>query len=201
QGLDQQQAEDTWAPFLRWLRAHPEYAFEEPFAIIALPARRFWDAEFLNQHAPGILVQDDRPDAPSGRVAWRGDQDQVGWFIHGYQSAWMPASLLHKDRQSLLADALFACTRHWSVSFHFNKGLAGAPASEIAAARDTAMNPDALDAFALAIIAGSGPAAFPGMPGVTRDLALARKDADAMKKAMNELLNVAPGAGSYVSES
>src|SRR5690606_22994781 len=143
QGLDQQQAEDTWAPFLRWLRAHPEYAFEEPFAIIALPARRFWDAEFLNQHAPGILVQDDRPDAPSGRVAWRGDQDQVGWFIHGYQSAWMPASLLHKDRQLLLADALFACTRHWSVSFHFNKGLAGAPASEIAAARDTAMNPDA----------------------------------------------------------
>ena len=51
------------------------------------------------------------------------------------------------------------------VSLHFNKGLAGAPASEIAAARDTAMNPAVLDAFALAIIAGAGRPAFPGVTG------------------------------------
>ena len=113
----------------------------------------------------------------------------------------MPASLLRKNRQSRLVDALFACTRRWSVGFHFNKGLAGAPASEIAAARNTAMNPDVLSAFALAIIAGGDSPAFPGMPHATPDLASARDDASTIARAMNELLKAAPGAGSYVSES
>ena len=201
QGLSQQQAEETWAPFLDWVRARQEYSFEEPFVAVSLPARHFWDARFLEQNAPGIMVPDARPGAVPERGIWKGDQDQVGWFIHGFQSAWMPASLLQADRKSLLVNALFLCTRHWSVALHFNKGLAGAPESEITAARDTAMNPDALDAFALAIVAGSAPPAFPGMPGVTQDLASARDDANAVGRAMSELLRVAPGAGSYVSES
>src|SRR5690606_1878301 len=153
--------------------ARQEYAFDEPFVAVALPARHFWDARFLEQNAPGIMVPDARPDAAPEHGVWKGDQDQVGWFIHGFQSACMTAALLQSDRQSLLVNALFLSTRHWSVALHFNKGLAGAPESKIAAARDTAMNPDALDAFALAIVAGSAPPAFPGMPGVTRDLAFA----------------------------
>ncbi len=96
---------------------------------------------------------------------------------------------------------MFACTRHWGVGFHFNKGLAGASAAELAAARDTATNPQVLDAFALAIIAGDGPPAFPGMPGPKPDLARARSRAAAMGKAIDALRRAAPGAGSYVSES
>jgi hypothetical protein len=46
------------------------------------------------------------------------------------------------------------------VSFHFNKGLAGAPETAIAAARNTPTNPDVLKAFALAIIADVGPTLF-----------------------------------------
>ena len=47
-----------------------------------------------------------------------------------------------RARRAALADALFAASRHWGVSLHVNKGLAGAPAEAIvAAARDTAMNP------------------------------------------------------------
>ncbi len=79
-------------------------------------------------------------------------------------------SLLQADRQQQLADALFAGSRHWPVSLHFNKGLAGAPAEAIASARDTAINPAVLDAFALAIIAGGGPPAYPGIPGHQPDL-------------------------------
>ena len=40
-------------------------------------------------------------------------------------------------------------------------GLPGAPAAEIAAARDTAMNPAAPDAFAMAVIAAGEPQALP----------------------------------------
>jgi hypothetical protein len=87
------------------------------------------------------------------------------------------------------------------MALHFNKGLAGAPAEAIAAARATATNPQVLDAFALAIIADGGPPAFPGMPGAGPDLAGARKGAAGVGKAMDALLKVAPGAGAYVAES
>jgi FAD/FMN-containing dehydrogenase len=113
----------------------------------------------------------------------------------------MPAFLLRKDQQKQLADALFASSRYWQVSLHFHKGLTGAPADAIAAARDTAMNPAVLDAFALAIIGGEEPPAFPGIPGHEPDLIAAGKDAAEIDKSMNELRKIAPDAGSYVSES
>jgi hypothetical protein len=45
QGLDGAQAKAVWAPFLDWVRANNDYSFKEP-TIMAVPARRFWDADF-----------------------------------------------------------------------------------------------------------------------------------------------------------
>jgi FAD/FMN-containing dehydrogenase len=169
--------------------------------ILDAPARRFWDTEFLRTNVPGLVVADDRPGAPAENVFWAANQGEVGQLLHGYRSAWLPAALLEPDQQPRLAQALFASTRHWGVAWHFNKGLAGAPADAIAAARDTAMNPAVLDAFALAISASTGPPAFPGIPGPEPDLAVARRRRDAVGRAMDELLRVVPGAGAYVAES
>jgi FAD/FMN-containing dehydrogenase len=150
---------------------------------------------------PAAVVTDDRPGAPAGNVWWAGDQNQVGFFLHGYQSAWLPASLLQEDQRDRTASALFAASRHWSVALHFNKGLGGAPEEAVATARDTATNPAVLTAFALAIIAGGGPPAYPGIQGHEPDLTAARQDAAAIDKAMEELRGVVPDPGSYVSES
>jgi FAD/FMN-containing dehydrogenase len=87
------------------------------------------------------------------------------------------------------------------VSLHFNKGLAGAPAQEVAAARDTATNPAVLEAFALAIIAGGGPPAFPGISGHEPDIAEVHQRARHIGKAMEELQKVVTEPGSYLSES
>ena len=201
QGLDQQNAQALWAPFIDWVQARKEYVIARPLQALAIPSQHFWDADFFRQHAPGFMIDDDRDGAPRNHVLWAGDQGQVGWFIHSYKSAWMPASLLQADQQSRLVDALFACTRHWDVAFHYNKGLAGAPAEALAASRDTATNPQVLDAFALAILGGSGDPAYPGMPGPGPNMAEARDDAAQIAKAMDELSKVAPNAGAYVSES
>lgn len=104
-------------------------------------------------------------------------------------------------RLSNLTEALFAASRQWTTSLHFNKGLAGAPPEEIEAARETATNPAVLEAFALAIIAGEGPPAFAGIQGHEPDRTRGRRAADRINAAMAELLEVAPNAGSYVSES
>jgi FAD/FMN-containing dehydrogenase len=201
QDLDEAAVARTWAPLLAWLRAQPGYTFEKPFQALALPARHMWDVAYLREHAPGFMVADPRPGAPAHHAIWKGDAEQEGWFIHGYKSAWLPATLLDASRQASLADALFRASRHWSVGLHFNKGLGGAPAEEIAAARDTATNPAVTDAFALAIIAGGDGPHFPGMPGGAVDAPRGRARAQAIGRALDALLAVAPGAGSYVSES
>jgi FAD/FMN-containing dehydrogenase len=202
QGLNQRQAEEVWKPFREWLAASArDFRVETPLKIVAGPARLFWNAAFLKTFAPGAVVADDRPNAPAGNFSWAGDRGQAGQVLYAFRSAWLPVSLLQAKDRPRLVEALFESTRHWSMSLHFNKGLAGAPAEEIAAARDTAMNPAVLDAFALAICAGGGPPAFPGVKGHKPDPQAAHRAASAVTKSMDKLLEVVDEPGSYVSES
>ena len=202
QGLTQAQAEEAWRPLREWLGANTDTLVAlHPIEVHALPARHHWDIEFWRQRAPGVMIPDDRPGAPAHHAEWSGDREQACMFLHGYESAWLPARLLARAARPRLADALFAATRHFDVGLHFNKGLAGAPAAEIAAARDTATNPAVLDAFALAIIATAGSSAYPGVASQPPDLDEARRHRAAIGRAMAELTKVAPDAGSYVSES
>ena len=202
QGLDKQEADSVWHPFFDWVAGSPrEFTIAAPPTIASLPARNFWDPEFLRKNLAHFVFTDGRPGAPDANVWWASNQGEVGFFLHGYESAWLPDSLLEKTQQESFSDALFAASRHWRVALHFNKGLAGAPAEAVNAARDTATNPAVLTAFALAIIAGAGPPAYPGIPGHEPDLSAARKHAGDIDKAMDELRKVIPDAGSYVSES
>jgi FAD/FMN-containing dehydrogenase len=202
QALDKQQAEAVWQPFLDWLSGSPQDFILTSAPIFgSISARNWWDAEFRKDNLPKTVHVDDRPGAAENHVWWAGNQNEVGIFWHGYQSVWLPASLLQPDQQDRLGNALFAASKHWSVGLHFNKGLAGAPPEAIAAARDTATNPAVLDAFALAIIAGGRAATYPGVAGYEPDLRGARQEAGKIGKSMNELRKLVPDPGSYVSES
>ena len=53
---------------------------------------------------------------------WKGDGGQVGWFIWGYESLWLPASLLENDAQQRLADALFASSRYSGLGAALQQG-------------------------------------------------------------------------------
>jgi Berberine and berberine like len=201
QGLDQEQADGVWRPFLDQLAESPrDFTILSAPKIVAVPARSFWDPEYLRKNLPGMVIADSRPRAPAGNLFWAGNLAETGQFLHGYESVWLPASLLRKDRQKRLADALFTASRHWRFSLHFNKGLGGAPAEEVAAAKDTAMNPAVLDAFALVISSSAGPPAYPGVAGHNPDANLARDQAGKIANAIDELRQLAPHPGSYVSE-
>jgi FAD/FMN-containing dehydrogenase len=201
-GLTTDQGKAVWQPFLDWIAKSPaDFTLKEPPHIGSMPARSWWDPVWREQHNNHSLVADTRPGARPGDAWGDGDGGQVGMFLYAFESLWLPASLLKENSQAQLADALFAASRHWEVELHFNKGLAGAPAEAIAAARDTATNPVVLDAFALAIIASGQGHAYPGLPGHEPDLAAARKESDAVAKSMDELRKLAPHGGAYVSES
>ena len=201
QGLDQAQAEAAWRPFFDGLDASPQdFSLVAAPQVLAAPARQFWDPALLRQ-VPGLVLADDRPGAPEANVFWASNRGEAGQVLHGYQSAWLPAALLREDAQESLGDALFAATRHRAVALHTNKGLAGAPDAVVAAARDTATNPAALEAFALAICAAAGPPAYPGVPGHEPDATAARAEAAAVDRAMGEVRRLLPGPAAYVAES
>ncbi|MBU6476691.1 MAG: FAD-binding oxidoreductase, partial [Xanthomonadaceae bacterium] len=201
QGLDKAGAEAVWKPFFDFVQASPgDYTITEAPRVLAFPARVMWNPEVMRK-MPGVTVADSRPNAPIDNYVWAGDAEQSGQYITSYGSAWLPRALLEPQRQHELVDALFEFTRDYGLSLHFNKGLAGAPAEQIAAARNTATNPQVLEAFALAITGDSQPPAFQGVPGHEPDLDSARANARTCAKAMQALYRAVPDAGSYVSES
>ena len=201
QGLDQQQAEAVWRPFLDWVTASPQdFTIVSAPKIIAFPAGYMWNPAVLRR-VPGDVIADDRPGAPADNIFWAGNLNEAGAVWYAYQSAWLPASLLEADRRQSLADALFASAKHKGVALHCNKGLAGAPADAIAAAKDTAMNSAVTDAFALAITGAFGQPAYPGVPGHEPDAGAARREAETVVKSMDELRKLLPRVGSYVWET
>jgi FAD binding domain/Berberine and berberine like len=201
-GLDAAQANATWKPFLDWIVARPKsYTMVEAPSIGAVPAQNWWDEAFIDRNYPSAITPNTAAGAQAGEFWWKGDGDQVGWFLWAYESLWLPSSLLDASERSRLADALFNGTRHFGVSLHFNKGLAGAPSDAIEAARNTATNPEVLTAFALAISADAEPPAYPGVTGHEPNVADARTSASRIDALMNELRTIAPANGSYVSES
>ena len=199
QGLSKDEARAAWKPLLDFADADPgNYEGQASFEVASVPAKYFWNGWLYRIFARSAVNFDSRSGAPWTDYWWRGDGDQVGAFWHAYTSAWMPASLLKPENQVKLVDAWFAASRHWTAGFHFNKGLAGAPQSAIDVSRDTAMNPDALDAFALVIIASAGPPVFDGMPAP--DIAAAKTRRDRVNAAMAALRAAAPDTGAYVNE-
>jgi FAD/FMN-containing dehydrogenase len=227
QGLDTEQSRNVWRPFLDWVKNSPlGYSMAGRVVIGTLPARHMWDAEWLGENWPELAFprngnplhallddiltyavheplfrRDRRPGAVPWNFWWDGDGGQVGWYIWGYDSLWMPAVLLASEAQTHLADTLFAASRHAWVQLHFNKGLAGARPEAISAAGNTAMNPAVLTAFALAIVAsGEGPA-YPGIPGHEPDVAKGRASANEIARCMELLHAVTGPSGSYVNET
>jgi FAD/FMN-containing dehydrogenase len=201
QGLDKAQAEAAWKPFFDFVRAEPhDYSFTHAPEVKVFPARVMWSPLVLRLFTDAV-IHDPRSGAAFDNIVWKGDAEQSGQYLYSGASAWLSQSLLQPGRQQDLADALFAASQEWGFALHFNKGLAGAPAAAIAAARDTAMNPQVLDAFALVLTgSGEGPA-FVGLKGHSPDLAAARHDAAASARMMDALYKLVPEAGSYVSES
>jgi len=196
QGLDPRQAPEAWQPFFSWVNASRELTVIDKLGARATPARHWWDIA-----GNPSMVPDKRPGARAHHGWWQGDQDQVGAFLHGYDSVWLPAALLEPAERPHLVDALFAGSRYQQIGLHFNKGLAGAPPAAIAASQNTATNPAVTSAFALAIIAnGEGPL-YPGMGSTPSDPAAAHADARAVDQAIAQLRRIVPDAGSYVSES
>jgi len=197
QGLNEKDVQSAWRPFFDWVAASREdFEIIDPLRARATDARHWWDVKENPSMTP-----DGREGSPYYHGWWNGDAEQVGVYLHGYDSLWLPVSLLREREGRLLVQALFSGSRYKTIGLHFNKGLAGAPPEAIAAAKDTATNPAVTEAFALAIIADGEAPAFPGEPRAPINRNRAHQDADAIANAAGSLRKIVLQPGSYVSES
>lgn len=200
-GLSTDEARKVWQPFLDWIARSPaDYTLEPGMVLGSMPLRHWWDPAWRKEHGQHAMISDPRPGSSALNAWWTGDGGQVAWTIYGFESLWLPSSLLAGDSQERLADTLFAASRSSFIELHFNKGLGGAPREAVEAARDTATNPAVLDAFALAIVA-DGEGGYPGVRGHEPDVAAARKSREEIHRCMQQLRALAPADGAYVSES
>ena len=198
QGLTQDQARAAWKPLLDFVSANAaDYEGLDSFSANAIPARMFWNADVM-RNVPGAIASDSRPGATPTDFWWTGDGESLGAFWNAYTSAWLPADLLKPGNQARLVDAWFAASRRWPVALHLNKGIAGAPPEAVAASRETCTNPDAMDAFALAIIATANLPVWPGMP--LPNPTIQRYLATQVQASMTALRAAAPDTGAYVNE-
>jgi hypothetical protein len=199
--LSTQEVKKTWQPFLdRLARSPGAYTIQGQPILGSLPARHWWDVEWRKQNHQAVFNSDQRPGVSSTNAWWTGDAGQVAWFLYGYESLWMPASLLDDDSQERLAQALFAGSRSKEIELHFNKGLAGGPREAKEVTRGTVTNPAVLNAFALAIV-GDAVGGYPGVRGHEPDVAAGRKSRQEIHQCVNELRAIVPNGGAYVSES
>ena len=195
QGLTKAELRAAWRPLIDFAAANPaDYQGQDSFFAVTFPARLYWNPVVK---PPGDILRDARADATPGDFWWSGDAAQVGFFWHAFTSAWLPTSLLQPANQARFVDAWFAASRHWGVQLQFSKGLAGATADVLSVSRDTPMNPDVLDAFALAIIADAGASLF---TGAQPNVPFAQARAARVQTAMKALRAAAPDTGAYVNE-
>ncbi len=200
-GLNADECTAAFKPFFDFVAASQELAFTDGPDMGAGAARGWWDVEARRRRGSNAMISDSRPEAPAAHAYWSGDQDQVGAFLYGYESLWLPSTLLDARNAPRLENALFAASRYVSIELHFNKGLAGASEQVSADARHVATNPAVIDAFALAIFATGGASQYPGQPGARVDKTAAQAGAQKVDAAALELRKLIPNAGSYLSES
>jgi FAD/FMN-containing dehydrogenase len=196
--LPDEQLQALWAPFLDWVTGQPD-AYRCEVSVQTRPFAGLWDHEARTRLAPDSICHDDRPGAPPGLFWNAGNQFEVSWYLHAYQSHWLPRRLL--DTTDRLADTLFRASRPWGIKLDFNKALSGAAASALARDRATAINPAVFDAAALALCASWEECAYPGVPGHEPNVKLAEAGQQAVAEVMDIIRAVAPDAGSYVNET
>jgi hypothetical protein len=163
--------------------------------------RHMWDAAFFRSMRRASSARTIVPAPRRANVAWAGDLEQVGWFIHAYKSAWLARRVAAGRR----AGKARRCDLRSDAALERRPALQQGPgrcaAAEIAAATRHGDEPAGAGRFRARHHRRRRPPAFPGMSGTPRDPAEAREEAREVGRAMDALREVAPGAGAYVSES
>ena len=198
QGLTQKEMEERWNSLQRWIAERSTlYTIDIHFTV--LPGNKMWDKTYLAIHFPTVI----KPDTfQNGDLFyWASNQHEVLAYWYTYQSRWLPFALFQKNMAKKLAQALFDASRHWELSLHFNKGLAGGSSEAIRRSRETSINPAVLDAAALVIFGAQSRNVFPNLKDHEPSIQEGLKALQKVNAAAKVIADIAPNSGAYSNEA
>jgi FAD/FMN-containing dehydrogenase len=197
--LDDDEAQTVWAPVFEWVGGHRD-AFATDVFLSSISFDRHWDPQLWEELAPDMIRHDERPGESPDHFWWEANQGEVSQYLDAYQSRWLPLQVFTGSPETATA-ALFEATRHWPISLHFNKALAGAAPEAVTRDRATSINPAVFDAACLVLTASVQRNVFPGVPGHEPDAAAGTANGRRVSRALEPIRAVTPDSGSYVNET
>lgn len=199
-GLNKAEVDKLWHPFFSWLTKKPEqYQFH--FNSTTRPAKHYWDFDYLLANIPDAIMMNQEKNRSVGEFWWASDQSEVSIYINYFLSMYLPFKLFAKENSAQFAKTLFDASRFTEIVLHFNKGLSGASSDALAHQKNTAMNPEVLDAAALVIISGGQQNTYAHIASHQPDLIKAKEAIKQARKAMELLHALSPGSGTYPNEA
>lgn len=200
QNLKESEAVDTFKPIQQFVdKNQDDYSIE--LKSMPIKSNKFWDMDYMQKHYPELVSQNKAKDANPGEYWWTPNQAEANKLWFTYQSWWIPLKLFDADQQSTLSDAIYNASRLTKVTFHINKGLAGASKEAIEEGKKTALNPKTFDAAALLIMGAGTNNKLIGVKGMEPDEDMAQEKVANISKAINLFRHIAPDSGTYSSEA
>jgi len=188
----------VWAPMLDLVDGE-SIKFIENLVAYDTPAQRWWDMDYREKEFPETIVIDQDSNQRGKQFYWNGDNGETNVFWAGYESAWLPQSLLAPNKVQELADTIIKAANEFRFAFHFQKGLAGASEQRLAEARNTPVHPSVLDAFAL-LLCGSAQQNVYDQKGLELDETAVRLHGKQVSKVYEIFRVIQPDTGSYSAE-
>ena len=198
QGITGPESREVWKPFFDFVKASAQdYTIVEELRAGARSGNRVVASSMKG----GSLIHDPRAGVPKHRGWWKGDAIRLAFSSPALIPSGSPLPCSRNESKRVWPKRFLPAAELTLLRYTSTKGLAGASAEVVSAAKQTATNPLVANAFALVIIANADKPAYPGLPGATISRENARRDAQAVDRAIAELRKLVPHSGSYVSES
>ena len=194
QGLDEEEINTTWKPFISWLKNNKQQ-YEYKHNHFFIKPNKMWDLKWWQQHHPEFVTINTGPDAREGEYWWTPNSGEVYKYWYAYQSWWFPYQWLDKTEIKKTADIFFKASRTSSISIHMNKGLYHASDSARKSIPKTSTHPKVLDSVGLILMSAGT------LDVVEEHTTQMKNKANAINKAMNHIKSLAPNAGTYANEA
>ncbi|CDZ76352.1 Berberine and berberine like protein [Legionella massiliensis] len=200
QGLSKKEVDVLWQPFRDWLAKHNQN-YQLTLSSVPRPVQQYWDLDYLIRNQPAVINVNQSKNATPGEFWWASNQAEVSMYINYYLSMYLPFKLFEKENAARLAKTLYAASRLAALTLHFNKGLSGASTDAIKRQKNTAMNPEVLDAAALVIIADSQRNRYSNVKSYQPNLIKASEVSKKANQAMALIHALSPKSGTYPNEA
>ncbi|MCW5589838.1 MAG: FAD-binding oxidoreductase [Legionellales bacterium] len=200
QGENAQDAQHTWNIMQNWLKAHPQH-YTQDVTLFSIPPTKLFNYDFWHANFPSFVVKNTAKGARPGEYWWASNSAELHQYWYTYQSWWLPLNLFAPTHAQQLADVVFQASRVAAVSFHINKGLAGASNDAIQRGLQTSVNPVVYHAATLVLMGAGSDKVYPDYKKLPQPPTQASSDVNKITQAMKLFKNLAPNSGTYANEA